>query len=130
MIAIGQPKELQEIMNVYCQVLIPYIFLVGYAAILERTMQALNMNMLLFACYLFQFLITPPFAYFFMYTMQCGYYGAAIARSLTQLIMVIAMIACLVFSGYGYLFIPHRIFTIWTRKGIKQYIYLALPGTL
>ena len=112
----------------YCQVLIPYIFLCGYAAILERAMQALNLNMHLFGCYLFQLLITPPFAYFFMYNMDCGYYGAAIARSLTQFLMTIAMLLCLIFHGYGYLFIPHKLSIIWTNKGIKEYIYLALPG--
>ena len=30
--------------------------------------------------------------------------------------------------GYGYIFIPLPISLIWTRKGIYQYLALAIPG--
>eukprot|EP01084_Bolivina_argentea_P263261 445503_1 len=125
---IGQPMELRDIITTYCRVLIPYIFVGGYAAILERTMQSLNLNISLLACYLLQFILTPPLTWLFMYHFECGYYGAAIARCLTTFFFSIAMLIVLLYNSYAYLFIPHNLGIVLTKKGIYEYISLATPG--
>ena len=63
-----------------------------------------------------------------MYVFGFGYLGAAIARSLAQFVMTVSMIIVLIYNGYLYFFIPHSVSTIWNKKGIYQYISLAIPG--
>ena len=128
MVAIGQPPELKPIVNTYCRLLIPYIFLTAYGAILMRLSQSLDMNVALTWCALLMLGSCPILTWFFMFYLNCGYYGAAIAQCGVMFIFFVAMFIMLISKGYGYIFKPLPLSTIWTAKGIYQYLALAIPG--
>eukprot|EP00486_Rosalina_sp_Unknown_P015381 CAMPEP_0201593302 /NCGR_PEP_ID=MMETSP0190_2-20130828/190948_1 /ASSEMBLY_ACC=CAM_ASM_000263 /TAXON_ID=37353 /ORGANISM="Rosalina sp." /LENGTH=424 /DNA_ID=CAMNT_0048052441 /DNA_START=86 /DNA_END=1357 /DNA_ORIENTATION=+ len=128
MVAIGQPAELKPIVNTYSRLLIPYIFLTAYSAIWMRLIQSLDMNVALTWCALLLLASCPPLTWFFMYYLECGYWGAAIGQICVMLIFNVALIVTLIRKGYGYIFVPLPLSTIWTYKGIYQYLALAIPG--
>merc|ERR1712228_807183 len=127
-VAIGQPKELQSIVNTYSRLLIPYIFLNAYGAILLRLIQTLDMNKALTWCALLMIASCLPLTWFFMFYLECGYYGAAIAQCISMAIFVISQLYLLIHRGYGYLFVCLPFSTIFKSKGIYQYLALAIPG--
>ena len=128
MVAMGQPAELKPIVNTYCRLLIPYIFLTAYSAILQRLIQSLDMNVALTWCALLMLATCAPLTWFFMYYLECGYYGAAIAQNCVFVILCVAMLIVIICKGYGYVFVPLPLSTIWTYRGIYQYLVLAIPG--
>ena len=67
-------------------------------------------------------------ARFFMFYLDCGYYGAAIAQNLVMLIFLVAQIVLVIRKGYGFVFEPSPSSVVWTRKGIYHYLALAIPG--
>eukprot|EP01084_Bolivina_argentea_P134357 237011_1 len=128
LIAIGQPTEIKAIVDTYCRLLIPYIFLTAYCAILMRLLQSLDMNKSLTYCALIMLATCPPLTWFFMYYLQYGYIGAAIGQNCVMLIFFIGMFILVVHKGYGFVFIPLPVSTIFTKKGIYHYLALAIPG--
>ena len=128
MIVTGQPAELKPIVNTYCRILIPYIFLTVYSVILMRLMQSLNMNIALTWCSLLSFLSSPLLTWFFIFYLECGYYGAAIAQNCVFVILCVAILIVIIRKGYGFVFVPLPLSTIWIYKGIYQYLALAIPG--
>ena len=128
MVAIGQPVELKPIVNTYCRLLIPYIFLTAYSSMLSRLGQALDMNVALTCCTLLMFASCPPLIWFFMYYLECGYYGAAIGQNCARVVFCAAAIIMLIRKGYGYVFVPLPLGTICTGRGIYEYLALAIPG--
>jgi len=128
MVAMGQPTELRDIVNTYCRLLIPYIYAVAYASILQRLLQALDMNTLLTLCASLMLATCPLLCYFFMFVLDCGYYGAAIAQNLSMLVFILAMTVLLHRKGYAHIFVPLPMHRVCTRKGITNYLALAVPG--
>ena len=106
MVAIGQPAELKPIVNTYSRLLIPYIFLTAYSAIFMRLIQSLDMNVALTWCALLMLASCPVLTWFFMYYLECGYYGAAIGQNCVMLIFCIALFTTLIRKGFGYIFVP------------------------
>eukprot|EP01084_Bolivina_argentea_P312598 541202_1 len=128
MIAIGQPSELAPIINSYCRLLVPYIFLTAYDAILMRAAQSLDLNIGLTYCCLIMIACAPLFTWLFMYGLGFGYKGAAIAQCCVLAVFAVAQIILFFNKGYGYLFIPHSLNVIYTKTGMMDYINLAIPG--
>jgi len=54
--------------------------------------------------------------------------GAAMAQNVAIFSYCITQFMLLVYKGYGYMFIPQPLSVVCTRKGIMQYINLAIPG--
>ena len=99
MIALGQPQELGPLINKYCRLLIPYIFLITYTSILMRLLQALDLNVgLTYGC-LIMFTSTPLFVWLFMYPFGMGYLGAAMGQNMALLMFCISMFIYLVYKG-------------------------------
>mmetsp|Transcript_25400 Transcript_25400/g.40408 ORF Transcript_25400/g.40408 Transcript_25400/m.40408 type:complete len:500 (+) Transcript_25400:30-1529(+) len=128
MVAIGQPPELRHIVNTYCRLLIPYIFLVSYVTVLQRILQSLDLNILATWCALLMFISCPLFTWFFMYYLQCGYYGAAIAQCCSMTVFFLSELVMIIYKGYGFMLIPLPVRLIWTKRGIHHYLALAIPG--
>jgi len=128
MVAIGQPKQLQPIVNTYSRLLIPYIFLTAYSAILMRVLQSLDLNVVLTWCALLMLAACPPLTWFFMFFLDLGYIGAAIAQNLVMLLFVASMATMIVRKGYGFVFVPLELGIIFTKRGISHYLALAIPG--
>jgi len=128
MVAIGQPEELRDIINAYSRWFIPYIFLTAFAAILTRLGQALDLNMGLTYCCLAIIASTPIVTWLLMFVCDFGYIGAAMAQNVAMAVFCLTQFALLVYKGYGYMFEPKPLSIVCTKKGITQYIALALPG--
>eukprot|EP01083_Nonionella_stella_P220989 790073_1 len=128
MVAIGQPAELKPIVETYCRLLIPYIFICSYDAILVRLIQALDMNISLAICAVLMFASCPLITWFLMYYLDYGWQGTAIAQSVVMLLFFFIMLVLLIYKGYGFIFIPLPFTTVWSLKGIYNYLALALPG--
>merc|ERR1719249_460015 len=114
MIAIGQPPELKPIITTYCRVPIPYSFSMAFNSILKRLLQSLDMNVPLTYCTLTQLASAAPLLWFFMFYMDFGYWGAAIALNLVTLITTVAAIILIIHKGYGFV--------------VLHFIALAIPG--
>eukprot|EP01084_Bolivina_argentea_P047045 86664_1 len=128
MTKIGEPQSLSTIIDTYCRLLIPYIILTSYGAILARLSQSLDFNFELFLCSFLMLICTFPLTWLFMYGLSYGYSGAAIGQCCAMLIYVSSILLMLVYKGFGYVFKPIPIRIIWTKKTILDYIYLAIPG--
>ena len=128
MVAIGQPAELRPIVNTYSRLLIPYIFLTAYSAILMRLLQSVDLNVVLTYCALLMLAACPPLTWFFMFFLDLGYIGAAIAQNLVMLLFIGSMAAMIVRKGYGFVFVPLELSHIFTARGIRHYLALAIPG--
>ena len=93
-----------------------------------RLGQAFDLNVGLIYCCFAMLAVTPFFAWLFMFVFDFGYVGAVIAQDVAMAIFCVAQFLLLVYKGYGYMFIPKPLSIVCTKKGIMQYINLALPG--
>jgi len=128
MVAIGQPSSLRPIVNSYSRALIPYIFLTAYSAILMRVLQSLDLNVVLTYCAMLMLAACPPLTWFFMFFLDFGYMGAAIAQNLVMALFIASMSVMIVRKGYGFVFVPLPWSHIFTSRGVYHYLALAIPG--
>ena len=100
----------------------------AYGAIFTRLSQALDQNMgVAYSCAA-MLVAAPIFTWTFMYGFGFGYWGAALAQSFSMSVFCITQAIYLWYKGFGYIFKPQPLSVVWTKKGMTQYINLALPG--
>ena len=93
-----------------------------------RLGQAFDLNVGLIYCCFAMLAVTPFFAWLFMFVFDFGYVGAVIAQDVAMAVFCITQFLLLVYKGYGYMFVPKPLSIVCAKKGIMQYINLALPG--
>lgn len=117
-----------HVISTYCTFLIPYIWMRCWITICQRAGQNLNLNSELAISLMIGSLSCIPFNYFFVYYLNYGYIGVAITMDVINCISCLLMVLFLYLRGYGYIFKPASFSMICSFKGMREYVYLALPG--
>ena len=127
---IGEPSKIETIVRNYSISLIPWVVGSGIFTAMQRVMQAMGLNWMLFFVTAMNAIVSLPMMYLFMYTLNLGYLGAGIALSVSFWVMIILTVALLVWKQYGFLF-NFRTFgftTLLNKTDIHHYFKLCLPG--
>eukprot|EP01084_Bolivina_argentea_P295770 509317_1 len=127
-IIIGQPKELSTIVNNYCRMLIPAIFVEIILFVLNALIQSLDMNKYLFYSNIFSIIIFVPVLYILIYYTSLGYLGGAAAFIVYNVVNVCGQVFILYKNEYSYIFRPLPLSVVFDYKGCISYIKLAIPG--
>ena len=128
LVAIGQPVELREIVNNYCRMLIPYNYLMCFNGILQTLIQSLGFNKMLFALNLIAFIIDVICLYLLIFVANLGYIGGALTASIFMFFTLLGNIFIVCKIKHSFIFKPMKLSLIFDKKGIIQYLSLALPG--
>eukprot|EP01084_Bolivina_argentea_P162837 283344_1 len=128
MCLIGEPKEFCPIISNYCRCLIPLIYGTVWLTIAQRVGQSLNFNTHLFYSVLIPALLAIPLNYLFVFHFGFGYIGTALVIDICVFMAFLLTISCLIYKGYGWIFVPLPFKQVIQYNGMKEYILLALPG--
>lgn len=130
MTLIGQNPELSEITNKYCRAVIPCVYFMTILAICQRVGQSFNLNTeLMLSCFI-PFIFLIPLNYLFAYTLDFGWIGVCYSLDLNMFLNLVLSLALLYYKGHGYVFIPLPMSIVCTKKGLCEYISIAIPGAI
>uniref|UniRef100_A0A7S3ZER8 Multidrug and toxin extrusion protein n=1 Tax=Lotharella globosa TaxID=91324 RepID=A0A7S3ZER8_9EUKA len=127
--ALGQPPEISELAGDYCARCIPQLYGMISFTILQRVMQALDMNWTNLCICAIVCSLAPFVLYFYIFFLDLGLYGAGWAASTYTWFYVFLSVPALATQGHGDLFVFQGL-EIFDIQGAKEYMALALPGTL
>eukprot|EP00466_Bigelowiella_natans_P009311 jgi/Bigna1/88806/estExt_fgenesh1_pg.C_380117 len=125
----NQPDDLAELAGEYCVRCIPQLYFMLLFTIMQRLMQALNFNWTNFAVCLTVCVLSPGILYFFIGFLGWGYIGAGWGASVYTFLYLCLSIPAMIYQGQGYLF-EFEGPSVFDSERIKEYILLAVPGTL
>ena len=121
--------DIQSIIQIYSQLLIPWIWFMVWLTILQRIGNSLNYNTEFVWVVFIPWLISIPLGYILMYhPFQFGYLSTAFMMNFAMIISIILSIIILCRNGYGFIFKPLSVGLVCTKQGMWEYYCLSWPG--
>ena len=129
---LNEPSNLYDIINIYCRLLLPFIYFNTLNTSIKRIGQSLNYNFELLIIQIICGLISYPLNIFFIYYLNYGYIATAFTLNICtflQFLFTLILTIKIENGKYKNIFIPiYPINLVLNFKGIKEYLYLSLPG--
>ncbi len=127
--AIGQPPDIADMAGEYCMRLIPQLFAIVGFTILQRVMQALDLNWTNFAICAAVCALSPLVIWYYVVKLEMGYVGAAWAASTYNSLYCVIAVPVLIYQGHANLFSFYG-WDVFDASGAVEYLGIAVPGLL